>query len=427
MTEVDRSNARGPRGVRRRRQGGFTLIELMIALLVSSLLVGMILAIFSRMSLAYRGQQQIAGVQQVLAAARALIELDARQAGLGMAQGFTTNIQGPSVTLFPVQVFDSSTGPDQIRFFYADTSVQAVVSRSGIGSWPASLDLEPATGLPPGDPDPVVQFSPGDLIVLSRAITNTIDNLSPSGGANRAMYIACVARISPAPDSVVIGSPDSIALDTALPWGWGGIGDGPCTETPLAGQTMVYKLVAHAYRIDTSTSARAALGPLQQSVTGGLLGDAEVWNDLAYGFTDIQTAERVVAPSFTPDTSDPDRDGDFNRDWYSDESQSAMNNVPPVPPIPVPPIMAGLPRRLPTLMQMSISLVARTDRDVEGIATQRTPNLIDLDPPYSISNNPLGNRASIPLPSATDPALQGQRIYRYITFQVDFRNLGVGW
>ena len=59
----------------------------MVALLVSSLLVGMILAIFSRMSIAYRGQQQIAGVQQVLAAARATIELDAKQAGLEMAAG----------------------------------------------------------------------------------------------------------------------------------------------------------------------------------------------------------------------------------------------------------------------------------------------------------------------------------------------------
>ncbi|HEX7840261.1 MAG TPA: hypothetical protein VF469_22440, partial [Kofleriaceae bacterium] len=77
----------------------------------------------------------------------------------------------------------------------------------------------------------------------------------------------------------------------------------------------------------------------------------------------------------------------------------------------------------PTLMQMSISLVARTDHDVEGIATRATPNLLDPDHP---NNSPLGNRGLIPLPSATDPALQGQRIYRYITFQVDFRNLGVG-
>ena len=46
----------------------------MVALIVSSLLVGMILSIFLRMSLAYRGQQQVANVQSVLAGARQMIE-----------------------------------------------------------------------------------------------------------------------------------------------------------------------------------------------------------------------------------------------------------------------------------------------------------------------------------------------------------------
>src|SRR5215510_15536209 len=195
-------------------QRGFTLIELMIALLISSLLVGMILAIFSRMSLAYRGQQQIAGVQQVLAAARAMIELDAKQAGLGMAQGFTTNID-LSKKLSPVQVFDSNTGPDQIRFFYADTSIQAVVSDpKDQNDWPNSLKVKPAPGPFLGDPDFVTLFAPGDLIVISTPNT-TVPSLlagtpeaSPFGEANITQYTACVVRISPAPDSVTLGSPD---------------------------------------------------------------------------------------------------------------------------------------------------------------------------------------------------------------------------
>ncbi|MEO7734004.1 MAG: prepilin-type N-terminal cleavage/methylation domain-containing protein, partial [Kofleriaceae bacterium] len=94
----------------KRGQRGFTLIELMVALVISSLLVGMILAIFSRMSIAYRGQQQIAGVQQVLAAARATIEFDAKQAGLAMPQGFIYN---DSLVHQAVSVTNSNTGPDQ--------------------------------------------------------------------------------------------------------------------------------------------------------------------------------------------------------------------------------------------------------------------------------------------------------------------------
>src|SRR4029077_6109106 len=84
------------------RPRGFTLIELMVALLVSSLLVGMILAIFSRMSLAYRGQQQIAGVLPIRAAARAEIDLDAKKAGFVMLQGFRTAITGWAVLQSPV-------------------------------------------------------------------------------------------------------------------------------------------------------------------------------------------------------------------------------------------------------------------------------------------------------------------------------------
>jgi len=76
-----------------------------------------------------------------------------------------------------------------------------------------------------------------------------------------------------------------------------------------------------------------------------------------------------------------------------------------------------------SLLQMSISLVARTDRDVEGISTAATPALLDAARP---NNNSLGNHPSVALPAAGDPALQGSRIYRYTTFVVDLRNLGVG-
>lgn len=402
----DRSAGR----VARRRSAGFTLIELMIALLISSLLVGMILAIFSRMSLAYRGQQQIAGVQQVLAAAGAAIDLDAKQAGFAMAQGFTsqpTEAAGKGLQS-PVQVTDGGGGPDELRLFYADPTAQSVVVQDPVLSgWPAGLDIDPDPGpFPPAAPP--TRFVPGDLIALVNADTATVPSPIDSTEANITQYTTCVAQISAAPGSVGSGSPVHLVLETAGPWGWGTAGDGPCAKPPTAHSTMVYRFVAHAYHIDTSTSARAGLGPLQQSQTGGLLGDAEVWNDIAYGFTDLQTALRVYQKAAAVDL---DGDGDPQRDWYSGANQSTLNPAPPND----------------SLIQISISLVARTDRDIEGISTLTTPELVDLARP---DNNPLGNRAAIALPTKppwlTDPALQGSRIYRYVTFQVDFRNLGVG-
>jgi prepilin-type N-terminal cleavage/methylation domain-containing protein len=369
----------------RTRQRGFTLIELMVALLVSSLLVGMILAIFSRMSLAYRGQQQIAGVQQILAAARAAIELDARQAGLGMPQGFRTAITGFAVLQSPVQVTNSNAGPDQIAFFYADPSAQALVS--AVPNTTSITTVDPPTG-----------FSAGMLVVLTTASTGS----NPRGGTNAdiATYDTCVLKVA-AVDAATL----QVSFEAGAPWGLPA--EDHCS-LPIANHTMMYGFVAHAYRIDP------VRGVLQQSATGGLLGNLEVWKDLAFGFSDIQTAVRLYDHD---STVDPDGDGDLLRNWFSSANQGAVTTL-------------TTPPANTALLGMTISLVAHTDRNVEGIATAATPNLIGPPPtpgPLNPDNNSLGDRASVALPAVPpDPLLPGQRIYRWTTFQIDFRNLGVG-
>jgi len=377
------------------RQRGFTLIELMIALVVSSLLVGMILSIFSRMSLAYRGQQQIAGVQQVLAAARATIEADAKQAGFGVAQGFKIAASGPTVLQWPVQIRDSSTGPDQIAFFYADSSAQAVVA-GVLPTWAATATVTTAA-VPTG-------FAVNDVVVFSKVDTSVTTPIPGGAGieANIATYDACVGQISGI-------SGLNVTISKMAPWG--NASSTQCgTGGPAVGASM-YKFVAHGYRIDTSTPARSALGALQQSLTGGMFNSdtQDGWADVAYGFTDIQTALQV----YDGDAVDtPDLDVDPAREWYSGAAQNDQTGT-----------SVALTAPAPAPLEMSISLVARTDRNIEGITTSATPN---LSAPPNLDNNTVGNRISVSLPSATDPALQGSRIYRYLTFQVDFRNMGVG-
>jgi prepilin-type N-terminal cleavage/methylation domain-containing protein len=385
----------------RRGQRGFTLIELMVALVVSSLLVAMILAIFSRMSLAYRGQQQIAGVQQVLAAARTTIELDAKQAGLAMPQGFTIAQTGSSTTYSPVQIINSSTGPDQIAFYYADTTTQAVVTNR-LG-WPALQRLKV---------DQTSGFADGDLVVMS-----TLALPSDDPKIELPTYKACILRIATggvATNTLTFettppwGNPDVFQYCGSLPVPWST--DPGATTLP----TMIYKFVAHAYRIDPDP-ARTAIGPLQGSlITGNLPGTAAgAWTDLAYGFTDIQTALQVNDGRGI-DTPDPGTEP--NLEWYSGDNQTELTD----PLHPNPPTS--------TLLQMSISLVARTDRSVEGVATTETPNLVVNGVPNvdgTPANNPIGDHPSVTLPWATDPTIPG-RVYRATTFRVDFRNLGVG-
>jgi prepilin-type N-terminal cleavage/methylation domain-containing protein len=380
--------------VNRTRQRGFTLIELMVALLVSSLLVGMILAIFSRMSLAYRGQQQIAGVQQILAAARAAIELDAKQAGLGMPQGFRTAMTAPALQS-PVQVINSSTRPDQVAFFYEDPSSQALVSASTLKTDGTITVADPIPALPPNSP-----FVVGDLVVLTTS--STAAHPPPGTNPDIATYDACVLKIAS-----INAAAKQYTFETAAPWGSGT--ESHCSD-PIPSRTMMYRFIAHAYRIDP-TPAKLALGVLDRSVTGNLLGNAEVWDELAYGFSDLQTAVRIYDPA---GATDLDGDGDVRYNWYSGANQNDATRLAP----------AQLPAGS-TVLGMSISLLARTDRNVEGIATPTTPDLIG---PPTADNNPIGDHASIALPAAppNDLLLPGQRIYRYTTFQVDFRNLGVG-
>ncbi|HEX3760184.1 MAG TPA: prepilin-type N-terminal cleavage/methylation domain-containing protein [Kofleriaceae bacterium] len=368
----------------RTRQRGFTLIELMVALLVSSLLVGMILAIFSRMSLAYRSQQQVAGLQQILAAARATIELDAKQAGLGVPQGF--KIAGPSLQS-PVQIKNNvgSLGPDQIAFFYADTSISGMVSVSNL---PASPTITLA--------DTPVGFVNDMLVVLTTAST-AANPLGTGTNPDVATYDACVLRIAS-----VNTAGKQITFYTTAPWG-ASPAPAHCTNI-TAGRTMMYHFIAHAYQIDP-TPGRLAIGVLQQTPTGNLTA-SETWNDLAYGFSDIQAAVRVYDPAGT----DLDGDTDAVRNWYSAAGLDTMTSLATAP--------AGS-----SLLGMSISLVAHTDRNVEGIASSATPKLLGTP----TANNSLGDHDLVALPaSPANALLPDQRIYRYTTFQIDFRNLGVG-
>lgn len=362
----------------RRREAGFTLIELMVALLVSSLLVGMILAIFLRISVAYRGQQQVAEVQGKLAAARAKIEIDAKHAGLNMAPGFTIASSGTTL-LSPLRVINNSDAPDEIGFYYADTMVQAATV-TGAGTCTHTLCDQL---------DSTVGFAVGDLVVEATASAEA-SPFAAENDAKIAKFQACVLQIS------AIG-PNQLTFSEAPPWG--AAGNTHCGAPPAPGVTMFYKLAARYWRIDP---ARPGEGVLQMSPTGDLLG-ANDWQDQAYGFTDLQVATRFYDDD-PIETPDPDLDP--RRDWYSDDTQETWTE-PGAGEMPI---------------QVSISLVARTERDVEGIASSSTPN---LTVPGNTANNTIGDRAAIPLPSAL-PELSGNRIFRYTTFQVDLRNLGVG-
>lgn len=368
----------------RQRQGGFTLIELMISLLVSSLLVILLLGILGRMSFAFREKQQLTAVQQTLAGVHRALEYDAKQVGYALAQGFTIAADGSGASAVkhsPLRIRNSATGPDEVAFFYADGSRGALVTSTGT---PTTITVDSTEG-----------FAVGDLVVLSTVDTNTMYNpISPVLDAKIAVYSACVVQIA---------SLSSTEVTFAQGGDWGISNNAHCAST-TANVTMMYGFVAHAWRIDP---ARPADGVLQLDDTGRLLASS-TFQDYAVGITDLQLATYFYDGDGV-DTDDPGVDAD--RDWYSGADQDTLTaDIAPTAAFVAP-------------LVLSISVVARTPDNVEGIASSATPMLTESG---NTDHNALGDRASVALPSATDPALGGHRIYRYATFVADLRNLGVG-
>lgn len=106
------------------RNRGVTLIELMIALVISAILVGGVYSLLITQQRVYVRQDQVVGAQQDARAALTILARDIRMAGmLTDMDGF--NINGATEAITPT---NSSAGPDQIRVVYAAEEVSWVSS-----------------------------------------------------------------------------------------------------------------------------------------------------------------------------------------------------------------------------------------------------------------------------------------------------------
>ena len=98
-----------------RGKQGFTLIELMIALVISAILVGGTYSIFITQQRTYALQDQVVGTQQDARAALTIMARDIRMTGmLTGVEGFSVN--GATEAITPT---NSNAAPDQIRVVFA--------------------------------------------------------------------------------------------------------------------------------------------------------------------------------------------------------------------------------------------------------------------------------------------------------------------
>jgi prepilin-type N-terminal cleavage/methylation domain-containing protein len=364
----------GSRAQRSAGQAGLTLIELMIAVVVSSILMGFVLGISAQVSSGYRQQSKVTDLSQTLRAAREAIAADARRAGYRITRLRTgTGAFGSTVTtdLPPVMVDngDTANAPDLVRFFYADGAAGARVQ--SIDADLESVLVDDATG-----------FVAGDLVVL------TAPMLVDVTGTRVAEWDACAVVITG------VGGATVELAGAQAPWNQP---NNPHCDVPAAavtgGEVVLHRLVARAYRIDQS---RGTEGILQLSPSAGLV--AGDWVDLGEGFTDLQLATRFFEDG---DTADVDGDGDQERDWYAGEAQEWQDITAVRPPNAIP-------------IELSIGVAGRM-RLTTGARSDTTPGFED---PGSPLYNPVGDS---PAQAVTD-----DWVYRASRTVVDLRNLGVG-
>jgi prepilin-type N-terminal cleavage/methylation domain-containing protein len=359
---------------------GFTLIELMISLVIAGLAVGFIFRIYATSSVAYRTQSQVAELQQTLRTAKQLLTKELRMAGYyagSLSTAIDTGVGDTSSGAFlfqPIQVTNSSTGPDGFTISYADTTCSARVSADKNSSFKAADTRVDRTDC----------FVDGDIVAAVR----TSDGTTSKKGQGCVLQITGVqdaaSRVNHNPGQGLYNSP----------------GNDQCSNIDqdwTDGHTVFVKFRQKAYRIKPN-DARGVLQVLPAGST--------VWQDLAFGFVDMQVAIQAYDST---DPTDQDGDGSGPIDWYSGPN---LGTIPSTA----------------TMLQMRISLVARTIAEVEGVGTLTTPLLIDPTNLSRPNNNMVGDRPSVTLASITDKTspLYGNYVYRMVTTVVDLRNIGTG-
>jgi type IV pilus assembly protein PilW len=145
---------------------GFTIIELMIAMAIVSLVMAAIVSAFIFQQESYNTQEQVAVMQQNGRAAMSALSRDVRIAGFGLGNASTSYYDssvGATAYLQAVTSHNSyANGTDSIDICYADPSNTATITDDMPNS-SAILKVDTVTG-----------FEDGDLVIITNGINASI-------------------------------------------------------------------------------------------------------------------------------------------------------------------------------------------------------------------------------------------------------------
>ena len=209
----------------------------------------------------------------------------------------------------------------------------------------------------------------------------------------------CVVQIT----GTVTGPPAMLQYAAVPPWNT--LGNAQCVDLSAdwtQGYVSFSRAMLRTYRVRPGDQR----GVLEMSPSATLV--ANDWVPLAVGIVDLQVAIRVYQPA---DATDSDGDGDAQRDWFSG---SNMDNA------------LGLVLGS-QIIQVSVSVVAKSSKEIGGATLTRSPDVKGSNPIYLNYNN-IGDHdgTDLPVTDTTSP-FYGDFVYRMYTSTVDLRNVGVGF
>jgi prepilin-type N-terminal cleavage/methylation domain-containing protein len=136
--------------MKQKRQSGFTIIELMVALVISAIVTAAVYAIFITQQKTYAIQSGVTDMQQNARAALMLMVRDLRMAGADIGSSFTVqDYAGTNITDQDVRVVQGTgDDPDEITMVYA-TELDTATFVSDVSS--NVVTLTDASGFSSGD------------------------------------------------------------------------------------------------------------------------------------------------------------------------------------------------------------------------------------------------------------------------------------
>jgi prepilin-type N-terminal cleavage/methylation domain-containing protein len=260
----------------RRTQSGFSLIELMVAMVVTLIISGAIFGLLASGQSAFRREPELSDRQQNVRLAMAMIEQDITNAGLNL--GVFTQIFTPGL--------DGGAGPDQLEAIVSDAACPATDvcnydDDGTVANVEISLPAPACFGLGPTRRLAAVAF-PG-----AKGLDRTVVGPATWDGTNPG-----VCGGNPVGQSITLGTDST----PPAPADW--MSDGvPTTTTPVG---AIYQLVpVEVVRYRIFTVAPDTVPSLWRSTTGGLTGakfetpvdpPSPEWQLVARGIEDLQVA-----------------------------------------------------------------------------------------------------------------------------------------